>query len=331
MVDEQQTMAYLRHLAAKVGPNMFTNSPMERDDQVRKNPDQLAALLRDDQARFLCFEGQKALMVAGGEAEIALLTRDMVSQSLFDPDNLIYLGKWSNRPIFVHCRAKTELEHDFENDDLCQFMDLRSIALSLKGVGADEGRLAILSQAKSLRQWHQNHAFCAVCGDKTKLMDGGYRRTCVSEACGRSHFPRTDPVVIMAILKGDHCLLGRGKNWAVGRYSTLAGFMEAGESIEEAVRREVMEETGITVGDVVYASSQPWPFPANIMIGCYGIAINEEIHMDDDELEDARWFHRTEIQHALQLPSEGILQLAPSLAIAHQLLRTWAFDDAVDQ
>ncbi len=157
--------------------------------------------------------------------------------------------------------------------------------------------LSIIAQARSLIHWHESHGFCAKCGIASVMQDAGYRRHCA--ACGTDHFPRTDPVVIMAVCCGKKTLLGRQKSWPEGMYSALAGFMEPGETIEAAVRREVKEEVGITVGKVDYVACQPWPFPSSLMIGMIGEAEDEVLKIDEGEIETARWFEADEIRMML--------------------------------
>ena len=147
--------------------------------------------------------------------------------------------------------------------------------------------------AKSMVTWHQRHGYCANCGTRTAMKEGGWKRECPS--CKAEHFPRTDPVVIMLVTHGDRCLLGRQKQFLPGMYSCLAGFVEAAETIEDAVRREIFEESGIHCTDVTYYMTQPWPYPSSLMIGCAARAIKEEIVVDRTELEDARWFSREEV------------------------------------
>lgn len=168
---------------------------------------------------------------------------------------------------------------------------LRALALNARVEGP---AASLLGHAKSLLSWHRRHGFCASCGAKTALAGAGHKRVCV--ACETEHFPRVDPVVIMLIHKGDQCLLGRGKRFQTALYSCLAGFMAPGETIEQAVRREVFEETGIGVGKVAYLACQPWPFPSSLMLGCTGEALTGDIMIDHEELEDARWFSREEVR-----------------------------------
>jgi NAD+ diphosphatase len=185
----------------------------------------------------------------------------------------------------------------------------------------DPAALGALAQGASLLAWHATHRFCGRCGHNTESSDGGYKRVCLN--CNAEHFPRTDPVAIMLTVTQEKCLMGRGRHFAPGMYSALAGFIEPGETIEAAVRRETFEEAGIRLGRVVYHASQPWPFPHTLMIGCFGEALNEDIHADTRELEDCRWFSRDEVRDMLAGSHAGGLSVPPSGAIAHHLIRAW--------
>ena len=196
-----------------------------------------------------------------------------------------------------------------------EFQGLRTAAPSIPASDA-----AIAAQARSLVGWHDRHPFCAVCGGETRVRNGGGSRYCV--ACRAEHFPRTDPVVIVVVARGGRALLGRSGRFPGNLYSALAGFMEPGESVEEAVRREVKEEAGIRVGAVRYVFSQPWPFPASLMLGCLAEGLSDEISIDPEELEDARWFSRSEIEEALAGRSD-VLSVPQRIAIAHHLIRAW--------
>ncbi|MGE3830709.1 MAG: NAD(+) diphosphatase [Parvibaculaceae bacterium] len=196
-------------------------------------------------------------------------------------------------------------------------IDLRSIAV--QGL-LPPSELGLLAQARSLLHWHERHGFCANCGARTEIADAGYRRHC--NACSADHFPRTDPVVIIIVQSGDGMLLGRQKSWAPGMYSALAGFMEPGETIEDAARREVFEESGIRVGPISYIASQPWPFPSSLMIGLLGEALTQEIRIDTNELEDARWFPRDELVAMRDELHPRGLKFPPRMAIANRLIVT---------
>lgn len=200
--------------------------------------------------------------------------------------------------------------------------NLRSLAIEGK-VPADV--LGAVAQARSLVGWHARHGFCANCGTATHAAQAGMRRDC--ENCGATHFPRTDPVVIMLAVDGDRCLLGRQRRFVEGTYSCLAGFMEPGETIEAAVRREIWEEAGVRTRRVAYHASQPWPFPASLMIGCFAEAVSLDIEPRDAELEDVRWFDRADIGPMLDRTHPSY-SAPPAVAIAHHLLRAYALHGA---
>ena len=200
---------------------------------------------------------------------------------------------------------------------LGHFREMRGAAMLLPGKDT-----AILGQAKAIIDWHQRHGFCPRCGGLTVIADAGYKRVCLN--CGTEHFPRTDPVVIMLATHGDACLLGRGKQFPRGFYSALAGFVEPGETIEEAVRRELREESGLKTGRVTYHATQPWPFPSSLMIGCFAEAESRDIVVDGNELADARWVERDVVRAVLGGDQERGFWVPPSIAIAHHLIKTWA-------
>jgi NAD+ diphosphatase len=208
--------------------------------------------------------------------------------------------------------------HELNLDESWRFEEARSAATQLSP--AETG---ILAQSRAQLDWHRRHQFCSVCGQRTAPGRGGQVRKC--PACKAEHFPRTDPVAIMLVTDGERCLLGqsRGRLSRTGMYSALAGFMDQGESIEEAVRREVKEEAGIEVGAVRYHSSQPWPFPSSLMIGCHAQALTTEIHKDDEEMADVQWFERADVLLALKGDHPDLRVPAP-IAIAHHLIRAWA-------
>jgi NAD+ diphosphatase len=226
----------------------------------------------------------------------------------------------------------TDVSAAFEPSGAEKFIDVRSLAPQVSA-----GDAAILAQARTLVDWHARHGYCAACGGPTQPANGGHARRC--GACAAEHFPRTDPVVIMWVVDGERCLLGRQRQFAPGMYSALAGFVEPGESIEEAVRREVREEAGIDVGDVGYVASQPWPFPSSLMIGCQAHAASRDITRDGDELEDVAWFDRASIAAMLaaacsaeaaasaakagSLDATATPRLPPPFSLAHQLARHW--------
>jgi NAD+ diphosphatase len=197
-------------------------------------------------------------------------------------------------------------------------IDLRAIAV--QGLVA-AAHLPPLAQAKAMLTWHARHRFCPNCGSVTLPVQGGWRRDCA--VCKAEHFPRTDPVVIMLPVNGERCVLGRSPRFPPTMWSCLAGFAEPGETIEEAVRREIKEEVGITCARVIYFASQPWPFPSSLMIGCHVQALSEQIVIDPDEIEEARWFGREELELMLARAHPHELTTPPPVAIAHHIIRAF--------
>ena len=207
--------------------------------------------------------------------------------------------------------------------------DLRSIAA---GGLVPVDRASMLATAKALMHWHARRSFCSNCGSSTEVTAAGWRRECRN--CGMQHFPRTDPVVIMLAVDGDNCLLGRQPRFPKGMYSALAGFVEPGETIEAAVKREILEELDVPCGEVRYFASQPWPFPASLMIGCFAHALSRAVAVDRTELEDARWFSRAETLALLERRHPESLTAPIPMAIAHHLIKHWAekgVDFALDE
>lgn len=260
----------------------------------------------------LVFVGDRVVL-RSGEPPTALLAPDDMAQRAVDPLT-IFLGRAEGRPVFA--TALPEDAGEAFPEPAFRISDLRGIAAQ-GAVAADE--LGLLATAKSVLAWHGRNGFCSNCGAATEVKANGFRREC--PACAMHHFPRTDPVVIMLVHRGDACLIGRGPHFPGTMYSCLAGFVEPGETVEDAVRRETMEETGIAVGQVSYRASQPWPFPSSLMIGCVAEATSETITLDPLELADARWVTRDDLRAMFEESHpEGITAPQP-LAIAHLLLR----------
>jgi NAD+ diphosphatase len=229
----------------------------------------------------------------------------------------IYLGKADDRPVFA-ASLSSEAGARVTESSSFDVLDLRSLA-SAGRVAPDE--LGLVATARSFLSWHARHGFCANCGTPTTIAAGGFRRDCA--ACGTHHFPRTDPVAIMLITYGEACLLGRGPHFQPGMYSCLAGFLEPGETIEDAVRRESHEEAGLRIGAVRYLASQPWPFPSSLMIGCVAESLTDTIRIDTAELEDARWFSREDVARMIARTHPDGLTTPPPMAIAHLLMRAF--------
>jgi NAD+ diphosphatase len=274
-----------------------------------------------------CDHADAASYVIGGE--LVVLKAGEPCNPLFTPREaralgsireVVFLGLAGTAPRFGYGLDQDAAERLKARDDL-KISDLRSIAVQGM-VTADH--LPPLAEAKALLGWHARHRFCPNCGVPTALTQAGWRRDC--PACHAEHFPRTDPVVIMLVISGERCVLGRSRRFAPMMWSCLAGFSEPGESIEEAVRREVLEEVGVACGRVRYFASQPWPFPSSIMIGCHVEALSEKIVVDRDELEDARWFDREELALMLNRQHPQGLQAPPPVAIAHHIIRSYVED-----
>jgi NAD+ diphosphatase len=289
-----------------------------------------AAHLRTDDAKLLALEGKRdsrayvvhrdSLVVAresGGSR--ALLTIDEALKYGANPGT-IFLGQREGAAIFGMGIGAPAVEKLLTRDDVA-VSELRGMAM--QGVVPSD-QLSAIAMAKSLVSWHQRHGYCANCGTRTRMTQGGWKRDCPN--CKVEHFPRTDPVVIMLVTSGDKVLLGRQKQFPPGMYSCLAGFVEVAETIEDAVRREIFEESGIRCTDVNYYMTQPWPYPSSLMIGCTARATNEDIIVDHSELEDARWFDRTEATLMIRRQHPDGLAGPHPFAIAHHLLGRWVHE-----
>ena len=281
----------------------------------KRTDDAVQTALDDDRTRLLLIgEGKVCIRTDGVEPNALFKARDALALGM-DLSEAILLGNGPDGPVLaVPMRpAEVPVANGIE------VIELRSTytngLLKAEVVGA-------LAQGAALLSWNNTHRFCGRCGGENDMRAGGYRRVCLS--CGADHFPRTDPVAIMLAVKDDRCLMGRSARFAPGMYSCLAGFIEPGETIEAAVRRETFEESGIRIGTVRYIASQPWPFPFSLMIGCIAEAITDEIDPDTTELEDCRWFSRAEVRQMLDGTHPEGLRAATKGAIARHLIALWA-------
>jgi NAD+ diphosphatase len=301
-------------------PIVFSGSPLDRLDYRRKDEEWLKARLGDDATRVLPVWRLSVLVRSGTEPALAWATPAVrgAARAGIEPVFLGARGEIAHFALDISSQAEPLKELEWEG--VAEFPDLRGVAGQLP-----PGEAAIAAHARHLIDWHARHGHCPGCGAATEPRDGGYVRIC--GACGAEHFPRTDPVVIMLVTDGERCLLGRQPSWPRPFFSALAGFVEPGESLEEAVRREVKEEAGITVGRVRYLASQPWPFPASLMLGCIAEALGDEILVDRSELDEAAWFTREQVVRAFESTTPQ-LAVPPPVAIAHQLMRAWALDGA---
>lgn len=286
--------------------NVFAGAFVDRSGERRKDPEWLARAVKSDECRFVPVWGDRCL--AGGDPPHAILLSRREIEHVIDDEHLIFLGLYRDRPAFAFA-IDQEQSPPFRK--FGEFHDLRSLGTILP---ADEANLA--AHARALVLWHASQRFCGICGSAARPEAGGNARICVNDDCGRVIFPRVDPAIIVLVSDGDRCLLGRQASWPDGRYSTIAGFAEPGESLEDAVRREVYEETNVRVGPVHYHSSQPWPFPSSLMVGFLAQADSSEIRLNDAELEDAQWFTRQQLR-------SGYPGLPFKISIARRLVDHW--------
>ncbi len=284
----------------------FSGNPLDREDAGRRDDVWIDTARDDDSTRFLALAD---LNVPIEGESLHWLHREHFDES--DLESALLLGSEEGAARFV-----VDLSNESASAD--RYVDARSAAtfLSMEDAG-------VVAHARSLVDWHRRNRFCGRCASPLIPKRGGNVLQCGQ--CEANLFPRTDPVAIMVIVDGDRCLLGQssGRMARSNFYSALAGFIDQGESIEEAVRREVMEEGGVRVGDVRYHSSQPWPFPSSLMIGCHGLAETTEISIDEKEMNDVRWFSREEVLAALAEESD-VLRIPGRMAIAHHLIHDWA-------
>lgn len=304
-----------------LGQPAFITNTLDRAAHLRFNDEKLFALENKSDSRAYVIYRDSLVMKKDGDNVRALLTIDEAIKFGANPGT-IFLGLRDGAAVFGMGIAATSAEKLVGRDDV-MVSELRGMAM--QGIIPPD-ELSAVAQAKSMVSWHQRHGFCANCGAKSSMAEGGWKRVCPT--CKTEHFPRTDPVVIMLVEKGDKCLLGRQKQFAPGMYSCLAGFVEAAETIEDAVKREIFEESGIRCTDVTYYMTQPWPYPSSLMIGCSARALTDDIVVDKMELEDARWFDRDEAMLMWKREHPDGLAGPHPFAIAHHLLGRWLHPQA---
>jgi NAD+ diphosphatase len=306
--------------------NTFAGNPLDRASERRGDADWLADRLNDlDSLAIALWNGAPLVEPAPKTAEnpqagtgvrLAYFSAPLARDVAGGGEHLLFLGLWQDVAVFA-------VDFDGPSDPsegplrgLGRFEDLRGLASRLTAPEA-----AIAATAKGVFEWRRRHRHCSACGQPSDVVEGGWRRLC--PACKTEHFPRTDPVVIMLPVQGERCLLGRQAAWPKGMWSALAGFLEPGESIEEACARELKEEADLNALSVAYHSSQPWPYPSSLMIGLIAEVAEGDATPDQTELEAVRWFTRTEVAQLLVGGIEGAFA-PPSIAIAHTLIRAWA-------
>ena len=294
----------------------YSGSRIARAAAQRGDEAALAALADSNRAGFYVIGGDFVVLKAQGDALDPLFSSGE-ARGFGAARETVFLGLLGEAPRFGAGLEPAAIEPLKARGDL-KLLDLRSIAVE-GAVAADH--LPPLAEAKAVLSWHARHRFCPNCGAPTRLTQGGWRRDCPS--CRAEHFPRTDPVVIMLVIAGERCVLGRSPRFPQTMWSCLAGFAEPGESIEEAVRREVAEEVGLACARVKYFASQPWPFPSSLMIGCHAEALDETIVIDKSEIEEARWFDGAELALMLSRSHPQGLTAPPPIAIAHHIIRAF--------
>ncbi len=297
-------------------PLGFTGGWLDRTDNLRRDPAWIARMRQSPEVRWMLLQDLKPLVrIENEQPDLLWFSGEDAAPVISAGDDWVFLGL--DEAETPHFAVNLKADAPLPAAEAMEVWDARAAAMKMR-----DARMAVLGQARSLLAWHGTHHFCSRCGQPSVIDKGGYGRRCSSEACKAEHFPRVDPVVIMLVVDGESCLVGRQPHFGPGMYSALAGFVEPGESLEEAVRREVWEEAGIRTGRVRYVASQPWPFPSNLMVGCFVEARSREVRIDETELEDARWFTRGEVRAALK--GEGPFTCPTRIAIARHLLETWA-------
>ncbi len=293
----------------------FAGNVIERLSEKRTD-DGVDKALADPAARLMLVRGGRVYLKRGPDGFDPWYARSAAHDLSAKLEHAVLMG-WDGggRPVLA---VPAGIDPEALPDTI-KAIDYRSVYIQGLLSQADLGALAL---GAALLAWHSSHRFCSRCGSASEMRAGGYKRVCPK--CEAQHFPRTDPVAIMLAVRSDACILGRSPHFQPGMFSCLAGFIEPGETIENAVRRETFEESGVRIGRVVYHASQPWPFPHSLMIGCFGEALDEEVRPDMEELEACRWFSRDEVMHMLAGTHRDGLTVPPPGAIAHHLIRAWA-------
>jgi len=295
-------------------PNFYAGISFDRLVERRRDAGWLAQLLNSGEAYLLpLWQGCNLVTGPAAAPGMVMLQQHALTQTVLAHE-LVFLGEFRGRYCFA-----VELSGDIAPlaPDHGEFHELRAV-----GGQMDRDEAGLLGYARALLMWRDRHRYCGRCGSPNLSIHGGHTLKCSNDACGLQHFPRLDPAIIVLVTDGERVLLGRQAHWPAGRYSTIAGYVEWAESIEEAVAREVREETGVIVDEAAYHSSQPWPFPSSLMLGFIAQAATTHIELHDRELEDARWFSREDI-------AAGVILLPPEQAISFRLIESWYDRDAM--
>jgi NAD+ diphosphatase len=283
----------------------LAGDPLDRLAHKRKDKDWLKAT--EESASFLLVQGSSNLVHKGDPPEPVILSAQEARRAAGESAEPILLGEMDSTVYFAMSAPRDE----FPPPEDTEYQDLRVLGGLLTA-----NQASMLAFARAITTWHRKHRFCPNCGEATHAVDAGHARLCTGESCGKQHFPRVEPAIIVLITRGDLCLLGRQSSWRPRGYSTIAGFVEPGESLEDAVIREAHEETGVDVTDVRYFASQPWPFPSALMLGFFAETRTKEVTLHDEELEEALWISREDIR-------SGKILISPPVSIAYALIRDW--------
>jgi NAD+ diphosphatase len=299
----------------------FSGSPLNRASEKRTDKAWVESKRRDPTSLVLPMWRLEPFLLEPNGSDVTplgLLKPEIVDALADENAPCIFLGLEGDRAVFA---LDVSAARDPANaGPLARLGYFREARMAAQMVSIEHA--AIIAQAKAMIDWHQRHGFCPRCGTPTEMVDAGYRRLCGK--CNAEHFPRVDPVVIMLATHGESCLVGRGKQFPSGMFSALAGFVEPGETIEEAVRRELMEEATLKVGEVTYYATQPWPFPSSLMIGCFARAESRDAKADQNELAEVRWVERSVARQLIEGKAIDGVRVPPPIAIAHHLIKTFA-------
>ena len=293
---------------------------LDRMSEYRDDPAWLNAMQISSEARYLLLDNQNNIFLQQQDSALCYINAGTRKQTNLDANPATLLGLFHTHLYFM-----LVLDDMTRCDDLECNLEARRVNLREAAAILPDEQLSLFAYAKALLHWHRQTHYCAQCGAPVRMISAGHRLQCTNHACARLHFPRTDVAVIVLVEHEGSCLLGRQATWPEGRYSTLAGFVEPGETLEDAVRREVMEETGVIIDTVRYHSSQPWPMPMSLMGAFIATATCTEIRPRDHELEDARWFTPKQISAALR---QGHLRMPSSFSVSYRLIADWLYHNA---
>lgn len=294
--------------------NRFTSVRLDRLVEHRDDDEWVQRALQSDAAHFVPLWRSRSLIAAAGTGQLAVYLEPGELQPLDSIQPPTLLGTDGKRYYFAVSINDQQREDVLQKHPEARFVDLRRASVDM-----DAKHAGVLAYAKALHYWQHRHRFCGVCGHPNRLLSAGHKMVCSNEECARQSFPRIDPAIIVLVTRDDACLLGRNAGWPAGRFSTLAGFVEPGESLEDAVVREVYEEAGVRLQAIHYVSSQPWPFPASAMCGFYAEAESRAC-APSQEMEELRWFNPAGLKAAVE---DGAVLLSPPVSIAFQLIAGW--------